>query len=122
MNKSKYKAKRVTIDGITFHSKAESERYLQLKLLQQAGEIDQLELQPEFSITLNGHTICKVLLDFAYKPVAETKLKTSLSGYVYEDVKGMDTSTSRLKRKLLEAQYNIPVNVMVKQKGGFFPK
>lgn len=122
MRKSKYKSKRVTVDGITFHSKAESDRYLQLKALQEAGEIESLELQPSFTITLNDHTICKVMLDFAYKPANKTKLDKAPDGIVYEDVKGVDTSISRLKRKLLAAQYGIPVNIMVKQKGGFFPK
>ncbi len=37
---SKYRAKRVTIDGINFPSKVQSRYYLHLKQLQAAGEIE----------------------------------------------------------------------------------
>ena len=47
---TKYFSRKVTIDGITFASKLEGTRYTQLKLLQQAGEIEDLKLQPEFQI------------------------------------------------------------------------
>ena len=47
---SKYGAIRTTVDGVTFASKAEARRYAELKLLEQAGEIKGLELQPKFDI------------------------------------------------------------------------
>ena len=46
----KYGNRKVTIDGITFDSKREMKRYCELKLLEKAGEISGLELQPEFDI------------------------------------------------------------------------
>ena len=42
--------KKVTVDGIEFDSKKEAQRYLELKLLQQAGQIEQLELQKVFEL------------------------------------------------------------------------
>lgn len=42
---SKYKAKKTKVDGITFDSKKEAERYRQLKMLENAGHISDLELQ-----------------------------------------------------------------------------
>ena len=39
-----------TRDGIVFSSKREMQRYAELKLLQKAGEIRELELQPEFPL------------------------------------------------------------------------
>ena len=47
---SKYKNKKITIDGITFDSQLEANRYCELKLLFKAGEISQLRLQPEFEL------------------------------------------------------------------------
>jgi hypothetical protein len=44
----KYNAKKTVIDGIAFDSKAEARRYQELLLLQRAGEISDLELQPKF--------------------------------------------------------------------------
>lgn len=42
--RQKYGATRVTLDGLTFDSKREASRYLQLKLRARAGEIAQLEV------------------------------------------------------------------------------
>lgn len=47
---NKYHANKVVIDGITFDSQLEANRYCELKLLFKAGEISQLRLQPEFEL------------------------------------------------------------------------
>lgn len=44
----KYQNKKVTVDGITFDSKKEAARYAQLKLLERAGRITDLDLQKVF--------------------------------------------------------------------------
>lgn len=44
----KYHNKKVTIDNITFMSKKEVNRYKKLKLLEKAGCIKDLKLQPAF--------------------------------------------------------------------------
>lgn len=41
---------KVTVDGIEFDSKREARRYCELILLQQAGQIEKLELQKEFEL------------------------------------------------------------------------
>ena len=46
--KSKFNAQPVTVDNVVFASKAESRRHLQLQLLENAGMISELELQPKF--------------------------------------------------------------------------
>lgn len=48
MKYNKYGNIKTVIDGIKFDSKRESERYLELKLLEKAGEISDLKLQPRF--------------------------------------------------------------------------
>ena len=95
---SKYHAIRTTIDGITFASRKEALRYCQLKMLRDAGEIHNLELQPKFPIFINGVKVCTYIADFAYF-TAKTR--------VIEDVKSKPTKTPvyRLKRKLVSACY-----------------
>lgn len=95
---SKYRAIRTEVDGIKFHSKREAARYVELKKMQDAGLIDRLELQPVYQITINARPVCKVILDFRY-------WCNERKQHVIEDVKGVDTSISRLKRKLVEAQH-----------------
>ena len=85
--------------GITFASKAEASRYISLYLLQKAGKITRLELQPVFKMVVNGVPICKYLADFAYFENGKR---------VIEDVKGGNatkTPVYRIKIKLLHALY-----------------
>ncbi len=95
--KSKYGARRVTLDGVTFDSQGEANRWRQLQLLAKAGVVKGLgEPHPSFPIMLNGTKVCVVEMDFAY----------SENGHaVVEDYKGRDLPMSRLKRKLLAAAY-----------------
>jgi len=58
MAQNKYHNQPVTIDGIRFASKREGKRYSELKLLEQAGSITDLKLQPRFPIRHNLITIC----------------------------------------------------------------
>jgi len=54
------------IDGITFASKREAQRYAQLRLAERAGEITHLERQPEYKVRINGHLLCTYRADFRY--------------------------------------------------------
>ena len=45
---NKYRNKKVIVDGKEFDSKKEGDRYKKLRLLERAGEISDLELQPRF--------------------------------------------------------------------------
>lgn len=49
-NKNKLNNRSITIDGITFQSIREGNRYCELKLLQKAGIISDLELQKPFEL------------------------------------------------------------------------
>ena len=101
---SKYHSKKVTVHGITFDSKKEAERYRQLKLLEMAGKIKELELQVKFvlqpSFKKNGKTIRAItyVADFEYYDVAKGK-------YIVEDVKGYKTKEYQLKKKMFEYRY-----------------
>ena len=87
--------------GRRFDSKAEARRYGELLLLGQAGKIQNLELQPQFG--LSGVAIYRA--DFAYDDL-ETGAR------VVEDVKGFDTPMSKLKRKLVQAQHGVTVEIV----------
>lgn len=100
---NKYHARKTTIDGITFDSRAEAARYTELKLLERAGEITSLVLQPEFELipgyTKNGRKVrsVKYIADFMY---TDRNGKT-----VIEDVKGVRTKEFLLKKKIFEWKY-----------------
>lgn len=101
--KSKYRNKKVTIDGITFDSKKEANYYLKLKLLKQAGEIKDFGLQEKFVLqegfTKNGerHRPITYYADF---------IIDNLDGSTdVVDVKGMETQVFKIKKKLFEYKY-----------------
>lgn len=97
---SKYNAIKTEVDGFIFDSKAEARRYSELKLLEKVGEIKDLQLQALFPVFVNGKLICHYLADFTYHDKGV---------YVVEDVKGVKTPVYRLKKKLVEALYNITI-------------
>ncbi len=101
---TKYRAVRTEIDGITFASKAEAERYCQLRELVKAGEIDQLELQPKYEVKVNGQKICNYIADFRYFSKAPGP-QGQAGHVVVEDVKGTLTPVYKLKKKLVQALY-----------------
>lgn len=69
---NKYRNKKIQVDMYVFDSIAESKRYKELKLLERAGEISELELQPKFLLQegfkKNGKTYRKIeyIADFMY--------------------------------------------------------
>ena len=95
----KYRNKPTMVEGIRFASKAEAKRYGELKLLERAGEIESLELQPSFPIEVNGIPICIYVGDFSYWEY-EAPLHR-----IVEDTKGYATAEFKLKAKLFEACY-----------------
>jgi hypothetical protein len=99
---TKYGAIRTEVDGVTFASRAEARRYVELKLLERAGEIECLELQPRYLLVVNGVKIGAYVGDFKY-------LDTRTGRRTVEDVKGVKTPVFRLKSKLVKALYDIDI-------------
>lgn len=99
---NKYRNKKVQIDMYVFDSIAESKRYKELVLLERAGKITELQLQPKFllqeSFRKNGKTFRKIeyIADFQYEENGKI---------IVEDVKGKETEVFKLKRKLFEKKY-----------------
>lgn len=113
----KYGAKRTTVDGITFSSKAEARRYSELKMLEKAGEIRRLVLQPRFPLWAHGCAEDKpcapvpigvYVADFAYERSQDATIPLEWAEVV-EDVKGFKTALYRWKKKHVEAQYGIEI-------------
>lgn len=102
----KYNNTKTTVDGIRFDSKREATRYSQLKLLERAGLITDLVLQPRFELIpkyeINGRKIRKTeyVADFQYVENAEI---------IIEDVKGMKTEVYKIKKKLFEFKYQTEI-------------
>ena len=103
----KYHNKKTVADGIKFDSKLEAKRYVQLKILERAGVIRDLELQTEYelipSFKKDGKTWRKTVYkaDFRY-------ILAEDDSYIIEDVKGSTaviTDVFRLKQKLFEYKY-----------------
>jgi hypothetical protein len=103
----KYRNKPCEIDGIRFDSQAEGRRYEQLKLLERAGEIREITLQPKFPIVVNGRKIGRYTADFAYFDRLTGKR-------VYEDVKGVKTQVYKLRKKLVEALHDVTITEVVR--------
>lgn len=110
--RSKYRAVKTTVDGITFDSKKEAQRYHELKLMEKAGHIRALELQPRFPLWVHTGlvnrapvTIGEWRADFSYE-------QDCSGGWVerVEDVKGFKTALYRWKKKHFEAQYGIEIS------------
>lgn len=109
MKRSKYNAKKTTVDGITFDSKREAERYQELKLMEETDFISFLVLQPKFLIQEGyrdsaGKWVRPIeyVADFQYYDDLEDR-------QVVEDVKGVKTAVYRLKKKLVEKKYGIEI-------------
>lgn len=98
----KYGNRKTVVDGIRFDSKLEAQRYGELKLMEKAGKIRDLKLQPSFELIpafrKNGITYRAIIYkaDFSYTLNGKT---------VIEDTKGYKTDVYILKKKLFEFRY-----------------
>ncbi len=97
---SKYHAIRTVVDNTTFASKREAARYGELKLLAQAGHINNLCLQVEFPFVLAGKTMFRYYADFTYYEDGQL---------VVEDSKGQRLPIYKLKKKIIEHVYDIKI-------------
>lgn len=102
----KYHNKKTFIDGIKFDSKLEAERYAQLKMMECAGVIRDLELQPEYELIPSFRKNGKTWRRTVYK--ADFRYISCDDKTIIEDVKGSTaviTDVFRLKQKLFEYKY-----------------
>ena len=120
-SRSKYKAVKTTIDGITFDSKKEAKRYTELRLLEKAGH----DNPPRVTAGISNHNQWGKDMQIQgrlpvlhrsrgrernneqyYNSKGEWQTPTltgDKEGQIVEDVKGFKTPIYRLKKKLVEA-------------------
>lgn len=104
--RSKYRARKTTVDGITFDSRKEADRYLVLKGMEEDGLIGDLrrqvryELIPAFDVDGKHYRPVYYMADFVYMEDGKE---------VVEDVKGMRTDVYRLKSKLFARRYGMSI-------------
>lgn len=96
---AKYGNRKVIRDGIEFDSVKECQRYCELKLMQRAGLITDLQMQVSFELIpsqrIAGKVVeraCSYVADFVYQQDGQM---------VVEDTKGFKTPEYIIKRKLL---------------------
>ena len=105
--RSKYGAKKVTIDGITFDSRKEANRWLELSSLERVGKVSNLQRQVKFELLpsqrVNGKVVERAvnyMADFVYEENGQK---------VVEDTKGFKTPEYIIKRKLMLWVHQIQV-------------
>lgn len=105
----KYHNRKTVVNGHTFDSKKEANRYSELLLLERAGAIHDLRTQVKYVLIPSqrsketGKIIereCSYKADFVYTEGGET---------VVEDVKGYRTKEYIIKRKLMLHVYGIRI-------------
>jgi|TARA_R100001460_G_scaffold102440_1_gene147041 hypothetical protein len=101
--KNKYGAQKTTVDGITFDSKWESQRWGELRAMERGGYVKDLERQVKYEIIVNDQKICRYVADFRYKKVDDDGTEET----VVEDAKGFETPDFKLKKKLMKAVHGI---------------
>ncbi len=100
---SKYRSKKTVVDGISFDSKKEAGRFLELMMLQRGGQIQNLRRQVKFEIVPKKNGVKRTrfyIADFVYERPDGKK--------VIEDVKSKITKQNpvyTLKRDLVLWQY-----------------
>lgn len=110
--RNKFNAVKVELDGMTFDSKKEYKRYIELKAMQQRGEITRLEHHTKFELApkteIEGEKRAKPALryfaDFTYYNIT--------GEYIVEDVKSAATrklASYRNKKHLMKTVLNIDV-------------
>lgn len=108
--RSKYHAKKVKCDGITFDSKREYLHYLVLRDRKQRGEINALEVHPRIDLHATGpdgikRKIGAYELDFRFWDALKRERR-------FQDVKGFEVPLSMWKIKHVQAEYGITVEIV----------
>lgn len=105
----KYGNKKINYDGMVFDSKKEFHRYQELKLLEKAGRISELQRQVKYvlipSQRYKGKLVereCSYIADYVY-------FDKDTDEWVVEDTKGFRTKDYIIKRKLLLFRHGIRI-------------
>ena len=108
---NKYGAKKTEIDGIRFDSKHEATRYCELKYMERAHLISDLELQRTFTLIGPQKDKAGKIIEHPVKYVADFVYKDQDGNTVVEDTKSPATRTPAyvIKRKLMLSIYGLRI-------------
>ena len=103
MTNNKFGAIRTKIDGYSFDSLAEAQRYLDLCLLVKAGEIFNLRIHPVYELQkafeYHGKKLQAIKYEADFQYIEGDQIVT-------EDVKGIITALAKVKIKMFKKLYN----------------
>lgn len=108
----KYHNRKVVVDGIVFDSMKEANRWKELKVLERAGQVRNLQRQVKFKLipvqrewtdetTATGKPKKGKLLEHEVSYIADFVYTNRYGLEVVEDVKGVKTKDYIIKRKLM---------------------
>ncbi len=110
--RNKFNAQKIGLDGMTFDSKKEHKRYIELKAMQQRGEIFGLEHHTKFELApktkLEGEKRAKPALRY----FADFTYYNTRGEYIVEDVKSAVTrklASYRTKKHLMSTVLGISI-------------
>ena len=106
---SKYGAQKTEVDGITFASKHEAHRYVELKYMERAHLISGLQLQRRYTLIGAQKDKSGKVIERPVSYVADFVYKNEKGETVVEDAKGMKTDVYKIKRKLMLSIYGIRI-------------
>ena len=106
---SKYGAKKVTIDGITFDSKAESRYYEYLLKLKKSGLVEEFSMQKAFTLLdrFAHPQTGRIVRAITYRADFEVLYADGRIEVV--DIKGFLTPEFKIKAKMFMFRYQIPL-------------
>ena len=109
MRNSKYGNRKTIVYGIAFDSRREARRYVELSLLQRAGEIRDLKLQEKFELIPAVKDERGKVVERAAYYIADFVYIDKNGQQVVEDAKGARTREYILKRKLMRWRHGISI-------------
>jgi len=101
---NKHGARKTWVDGILFDSQGEARRYGELRLLEMAGEISQLSLQPPFVLQEGFRDTWSGKKEQAVEYTADFRYFEN-DHWVVEDFKGHSTEAFRVRWRLVKRKH-----------------
>jgi hypothetical protein len=106
---NKYRAHKVTYDGVTFDSRLEHRRWCELQLLERAGEISDLQRQVHFELIPAVRGKGGKIEERPVVYIADFVYKDHDGNQIVEDAKGAKTREYIIKRKLMRFVHGIKI-------------
>jgi hypothetical protein len=107
--RNKYGNRVTVFEGEKFHSEKEVRRWRDLKLLEKAGEVQDLKRQVAFELAVQQgsckYEICVYIADFVYRNKDGARVVEDVKGYT----RGLAYRLFLIKKKLMQALLRIEV-------------